>query len=101
MILPTDTADSVNLLVLFVMTTQFFNENVQIVNVKNVVFRKNSICTYYFSRGFAFFVPGFGYLKFKTDNKPYVLDSKKWLQSILDAGGFIHMNDVEFIKAEN
>lgn len=83
----------------FVMTTDFFNANVQIVNVRNISFRKNATTTYVFSSGFAFFVPGFGYLKFKADKVVYVLGAKKWLQSILDAGGFIHMNDVEFVKS--
>lgn len=98
---PTARAGSRKLILFFVMTTEFFNANVQIVNVRNVVFRKNSICTYYFSNGFAFFVPGFGYLKFKKDNQPYVLGAKKWLKAILDAGGFITMDDVEFIPAVN
>lgn len=82
------------------MTTEYFNANVQIVNVRNVVFRKNAICTYFFNSGFAFFVPGFGYLKFKKDNAPYVLGTKKILRGILDAGGFITMADVEFVQAE-
>ena len=79
------------------MTTTFFNANVQIVNIRNKSFRKNEFTTYGFSSGFAFFVPGYGYLKFKKDRCVYVLGAKKWLQSILDAGGFIHLNDVEFI----
>lgn len=83
------------------MTTRFFNENVQIVNMKGKEFRKNSFTTYEFSRGYGFFVKGFGFLKFKKDKAVYVLDAKKWLQSILDAGGFIHLNDVEFVQAIN
>ena len=81
------------------MTTEFFNSNVQIVNVRNITFCIDSFRSYSFSRGFAFFVPGFGFLKFKKDRCVYALDTKKVLQGILDAGGFIHMNDVEFIKA--
>ena len=83
------------------MTTEFFNEHVQIVNVRNVVFRKNPICTYTYGHGYAFYVPGFGYLKFRSDDHPYVLDAKRTLQAILDAGGFITMDAVDFIKSEN
>lgn len=81
------------------MTTEFFNNNVQIVNVRNITFRVNSICSYSFASGFAFFVPGYGFLKFKKDKAVYVLGAKKWLKSILDAGGFISMKDVEFVSA--
>ena len=83
------------------MTQEFFLQNVQIVNVRNITFRKNRFTTYYFSQGFAFYVPGFGYMRFKTDDKPYVLSTKKWLQAILDAGGLTTMADVDFIPAEN
>ena len=83
------------------MTLDYFNSHVQIVNIRNTVFRKSPICTYTFSQGFAFFVPGYGYLKFKCDKIPYVLGAKKTLASILEAGGFITMDDVEFIQAEN
>lgn len=81
------------------MTTTFFNSNVQIVNVRGLNFRKSEGVAYGFSRGFAFFVPGYGFLKFKKDRYVYVLDAKKYLQSILEAGGFIHLNDVEFVPS--
>jgi len=82
------------------MTKEFFLAHVQIVNVRNVTFRKNRFTTYYFSRGFAFYVPGYGYLRFKSDDKPYVLGAKKWFEAILEAGGLTSMDGVDFIPAE-
>ena len=82
-----------------VVNIEKINASVQIVNVKNVDFRINPIMGYSFSRGFAFYVPGLGYLKFKSDRYVYVLGTKKVAQSILDAGGFQSMENLEFVNA--
>lgn len=81
------------------MTTEFFNANVKIVNVKNVTFKVSDRIAYQFNSGFAFFVPGFGYAKFNSDPYPYVLGTKKVMQSIIDAGGFLSMENISFVQA--
>lgn len=82
------------------MTTEFLNANVQIVKVDNLVFVDANNNARFFSRGFAFFVAGFGYLGFATDGFPYVLPRKKMLQSILNEGGFCSMNNVAFYDGQ-
>lgn len=75
------------------------NNQLQIVKINNFQFRHplgTVAC-----KGWAFFIPGKGFLKFKSDNNflPYVpLGGKKALQSIIETGGFIHFDDVEFIN---
>lgn len=83
------------------MTTATLNASIEIRNIANVVFRKNSFTTYTYHRGFAFYMPGHGYLGFKTAGQPYVLDRKYVLQSILDAGGWVSLDNMTFFQPEN
>nr|DAL02842.1 MAG TPA: DNA mismatch repair protein [Caudoviricetes sp.] len=52
-------------------------------------------------RGWGLLIPEMGFVKFKIDDDglPYTpCGGKKALQSIIDAGGFVDYNDLEFVK---
>lgn len=82
------------------MTTAEINKDLQIVNIKG----KKFVCPGGYievSKGFAFFVPRLGYLKFECDQTfiPYVpAGGKKALQEIIKAGGFISFDDMEWLE---
>jgi len=49
--------------------------------------------------GHVFYIENRGYLAFKHDGTPYnPIGGLKSLKSILETGGFIHFNDVEFMQ---
>ncbi|AFM42932.1 hypothetical protein Desaci_4069 [Desulfosporosinus acidiphilus SJ4] len=81
------------------MTTKELNSKLQIVHVKGKRFK----CPEGYRKiesGFAFFVPGLGYLAF-NDSKyiPYMpLGGRKALESILKAGGMLNYDDIIFIR---
>ncbi|KQY90985.1 hypothetical protein ASD24_24630 [Paenibacillus sp. Root52] len=49
--------------------------------------------------GYAFKHPEHGYLRFKNNISPYIpLGGKKTCEEILGAGGFLHFDDIVWIK---
>lgn len=76
------------------------NNRLEIVNLKDYRFNTpKGICE---MRGFAFYIKGKGFVKFKADDDfvPYSpIGGKKALQSILDSGGFIEYDSLEFVNA--
>lgn len=82
------------------MDAQQLNKQLEIVNLKDYQFATPQ--GYVKVKGFAFFIKGKGFLKYKSDRNfiPYVpMGGRKSLQSIIDAGGFLWYNDFEFINA--
>ncbi|AFM40470.1 hypothetical protein Desaci_1453 [Desulfosporosinus acidiphilus SJ4] len=84
------------------MTTEELNAKLQIVSMKGKRFKcPGGYCE--FDRGFAFFVPGLGYLAF-TDSKeiPYMPQGgREALESILEAGGMLDYETIIFIQEMN
>lgn len=77
------------------------NNQLEIVNLKDYKFSTpKGICSMH---GFAFYIKGKGFVKFKADDELPVpfspIGGKKALQSIIDAGGFIEYDSLEFVNA--
>jgi hypothetical protein len=82
------------------MTTAEIKNTIQIVNVKGKKFTCPGGYTE-ISKGFAFFVPRLGYLKFESDETfiPYIpVGGKKALQEILKAGGFTSFDEMDWLQ---
>jgi hypothetical protein len=83
------------------MTISEINSKLKIVNVKGRKFKINSISYTEISKGFAFYIPELGYLKFECDETyvPYVpVGGRKACQEILDAGGMINFDGIEWLR---
>lgn len=76
------------------------NNRLEIVNLKDYRFNTpKGICQ---MRGFAFYIKGEGFVKFKADELPIPyspIGGKKALQSILNSGGFLEYDSLEFVNA--
>lgn len=83
--------------------TRVLNSGLQIVDVSGKKFMINSTTGYIVSnRKFAFYIHGLGYLKFKNEKEIYMpLGGKKALQSIINMGGFLHYEDMDFVNPIN
>lgn len=83
--------------------TRLFNSQLIIVELKDMAFNTpKGICR--FHKGFGLAIPGKGFIKFKHQEMPLPyspIGGKKALQSIIDAGGFVHYNDIEFVMPLN
>ena len=83
--------------------TLLFNSQLRIINLKGYKFNTpKGICE--FNSGFGLAIMGKGFVKFKSEKSPIPynpIGGKKALQSIIDAGGFVHYNDIEFIMPLN
>lgn len=74
------------------------NERLQIVRLDDLKFPTPN--GYAQKRGWGLYIAGKGFVKFKTDEGfvPYApIGGRKSLQSILDSGGFIDYDSIEFI----
>ncbi len=78
-------------------TTKELNARLEIVNLKGYRFNTpKGICT---MRGFAFYIKGKGFVRFKHDlpGIPYApCGGRKALLSILNSGGFVNYDSLEF-----
>lgn len=83
--------------------TRLFNSQLRIIDLKGYKFNTpKEICT--FNKGWGLAILGKGFVKFKSEQLPIPynpIGGKKALQSIIDAGGFIHYNDIEFVMPLN
>lgn len=83
--------------------TRLFNSQLRIIDLKGYKFNTpKGICT--FNKGWGLAILGKGFVKFKSEQLPIPynpIGGKKALQSIIDAGGFIHYNDIEFVMPLN
>jgi len=77
----------------------------EIVRLKGKKFSEGTVtceCT----GGFGLFAEGYGYLSFKASNErkgvksPYS-NKKKVLQTIIDGGGLVHYNDIDWLQPTN
>ena len=79
------------------------NAKLEIRALKGLYFNTHKgICR--FSRGFALFIPGKGFVKFKhhTTAVPYTpCGGKSALESIIRDGGFVDYDSLEFVNALN
>lgn len=73
------------------------NERLQIVRLDNYEFiTPKGRATV---RGWGLLIPGMGFVKFKCDAVPYAPNGgKRALQSIINDGGFVSYDDLEFIN---
>lgn len=85
------------------MTIQEINSNLQIVKIDGKKFGNKD--AYIQPKGYAFFCGGLGYLTFIDDykkgfpKKPYAPNGgKNALQEILDCGGFLDYEGIEWIQ---
>ena len=77
------------------------NKNLKIVNVKGKRFEVPGVGYTEINKGFAFYVPELGYLKFECDedNVPYIpCGGKKALEEIIKAGGFTSFDEMEWVQ---
>lgn len=78
------------------------NARIQIVNLRNYQFQTpKGICTL---RGWGMMIPGKGFIKFKHDELPVPyspIGGKKALQSIMESGGFLEYDSLEFVNPIN
>ncbi|WP_304833948.1 hypothetical protein [Muribaculum intestinale] len=81
-------------------TTKQLNAQLQIVRLDGLQFKAplGTACT----RGWGLYIDGKGYLKFKCDSSSFVpyapIGGRKALESILEAGGLLNYNSIEFIN---
>jgi hypothetical protein len=83
------------------MTISEINSKLKIVNIKGRKFKVDGIGYIEVSKGFAFYVPELGYLKFECDKTyvPYVpVGGRKACQEILDAGGMVNFEGIEWLR---
>lgn len=80
-----------------------FNAKLEIKALKGLYFNTHKgLCR--FSRGYALFISGKGFLKFKQDKTavPYTpCGGKKALEAIIADGGFVDYDSLEFVNALN
>lgn len=87
------------------MTTQEINQGLEVKKIDGLKFGNR--LGYYMPTGFAFYHKELGFLSFKSDNKrrnnvsiPYLPQGgEKALQSILDSGGLVDYDGIEWIQA--
>lgn len=79
------------------------NAKLEIKALKGLYFNTHKgLC--HFSRGYALFIPGKGFVKFKheTTAVPYTpRGGKKALESIIADGGFVDYDSLEFVTSLN
>ena len=80
------------------------NSRLQIVRLNGKIFTDG--LSHVEPRGYAFYCEGLGYLSFASDHKlgdvkcPYTpRGGEKALQEILDQGGFLNFDDIEWLQA--
>ena len=76
--------------------TRLFNSQLRIIDLKGYKFNTTK-GIYTFNKGWGLAILGKGFVKFKSEQLPIPynpIGGKKALQSIIDAGGFIHYNDI-------
>lgn len=91
------------------MTNTEITKGLQIIKLKGVKFG-NKLAFTKFEKGYALYHKELGFMAFKADNQnkpfgvaiPYTPSGgRKALQAILEAGGLIHYNDVEWLQPIN
>lgn len=81
-------------------TTKQLNAQLQIVRLDGLRFKAPIGVA--MAHGWGFYIEGKGYLKFKSDSTVFVpyspVGGRAALESILEAGGLLNYNNIEFIK---
>ena len=81
-------------------TTKQLNSQLQIVRLDGLQFKAPIGVAN--AQGWGFYIEGKGYLKFKSDGNSFVpyapCGGRKALESILEAGGLLNYNGIEFIN---
>lgn len=84
-------------------STKQLNKQLQIVRLDGLQFKAPIGVAN--AHGWGFYIEGMGYLKFKNDSNSFVpyapIGGRNALESILEAGGLLNYNGIEFINPVN